>query len=411
MNTTRVNRRRGARNLKLGCHDTVSFILGPSCETGVLKGTSFTSAHSLENRRRFYRGKQCLVGDLKKDRVQVISAKYLSSSLLDVDFTQQVRSGNFGRVFFGFYTMEGGDNQDVPIEVVVKCPVNSDIGRKLYDMERYTNFKLGGTKFSTSRFPNLLGEVIIPADVTLSPGLLRLGLVWERCGDGNTLEDYLSSGRIAELATALGTTSGASPLRRQLSAKILKELALIVQDLQKSGIVHRDIKPENCLIVSPQTTATATATSPIQVIDFGSSCDWNSMTKKGLGLATCDPIYTAPEKRLNVFKPAFRFDVYSIGLIALRVALPSITDVREFERFVTTVMERGRSSFERVCVAVENGRIPVSQGLRSDIAALCTPAYEDMYAALVTMLTAEPADRADVSDCLRSRFVQSADYY
>lgn len=401
--------------MKLGCQETISFILAPSYEAGVLRETAFTSADSIGNRRRVNMGKQSLGGHINKgqNRFQVISAKYLSPSSLDVDFTQQFRSGNFGTVFFGVYTLEGGDdNQGVPVEVVVKCPVNSDIGRKLYDMERYTNLKLRSSAFSTSRFPNLLGEVIIPSEVTISPGLVRLGLVWERCGDGNTMEDYLSSGRLPQLATMLGTTSGAAPLRRQLSAKILKELALIVQDLQKSGIVHRDIKPENCLIVSPQTAAAAgTATSSIQVIDFGSSCDWNSLTKKGLGLATCDPIYTAPEKRLNVFKPAFRFDVYSIGLIALRVALPSITDANEFDQFVTTVMERGRSSIERVCAAVENGRISVSPGLKADIAALCSPANEDMYAALATMLTADPAERADVSDCLRTRFVQSASYY
>lgn len=147
------------------------------------------------------------------------------------------------------------------------------------------------------------------------------------------------------------------------------------------------------------------------MIDFGSSCDWSSVTKKGLRLATCDPIYTAPEKRLNVFKPAFRFDVYSIGLIALRAGLPSITEARVFNEFVANVLQkRGKNSIERVCSGIESGRITVSADLRADLLALSGPGNEDMYAALATILVEQPGERADVSDCLRSRFVQNAGY-
>lgn len=128
-------------------------------------------------------------------------------------------------------------------------------------------------------------------------------------------------------------------------------------------------------------------------------------------MATCDPIYTAPEKRLNVFKPAFRFDVYSIGLIALRAGLPSITDPRIFENFVANVLQkRAKHSIEKLCSGVESGRINVSSELRSELLALSGPGNEDMYAALATMLVAEPGERADVSDCLRTRFVQNEGY-
>lgn len=163
------------------------------------------------------------------------------------------------------------------------------------------------------------------------------------------------------------------------------------------------MKPENLLVV-PNDPAGA----PIKAIDFGSSCDWSSPFKKGLGLATCDPIYTAPEKRLDLFKPAYRFDVYSIGLIALRCALPSITEKTEMEKFVQNMLAACDFSFERTCAAIVSGRIQASPSLQSDVSTLTGPACEDMYAIFATMLAKNPKDRAGVSDCLRSRFVRGS---
>lgn len=167
--------------------------------------------------------------------------------------------------------------------------------------------------------------------------------------------------------------------------------------------ITRDIKPENVLVVPGDP-----AGAPFKVIDFGSSCDWSSPFKRGLRLATCDPIYAAPEKRLGIFKPAYRFDVYSIGLIALRCALPSITERVEVERFVENMLAACDFSFERTCAAIASGRIQASPSLRNDILALNEPAYEDMYATFATMLAENPKDRAEVSDCLQSRFLMGS---
>lgn len=169
-----------------------------------------------------------------------LSARYISPTALEVNFANRFRSGSFGAVFLGRYN--GTDNQldDSVDEVVVKCPVDSDMGRKLYDMERHTNVKLA-TKFSSAsrRFPNLVGEIIIPPTMPLSPGLARFGLIWQRSTTDDTLEDYLSNSGVSRLATLLETIPSATPLRRQLSATILRELAYIVNDLQSCGIVHR----------------------------------------------------------------------------------------------------------------------------------------------------------------------------
>lgn len=147
------------------------------------------------------------------------------------------------------------------------------------------------------------------------------------------------------------------------------------------------------------------AGAPLQVIDFGSSCDWNTFFKKGLRLATCDPIYSAPERRLDILKPAYKFDVYSIALVALRAALPSLTSCNEMDNFVKGPLAKSRGSLAQVCASVMSGRISVSTSLRTELSALDSPENQDMFAALAIMLTETPEDRADVSDCLNSRFV------
>lgn len=167
--------------------------------------------------------------------------------------------------------------------------------------------------------------------------------------------------------------------------------------------MYRDIKPSNILVVPQDADGV-----PLKAIDFGSSCDWSSLFKKGLSLATCDPVYTAPERRLQLFKPAFPFDMYSIALIALRVALPSLTDESAMTNFVNNGLNKCKFSFQRTCSAILGGRIKMPPGVVADIQALTAPACEDMYALFATLLTENPEDRANVDDCLTSRFVRSA---
>ncbi len=62
----------------------------------------------------------------------------------------------------------------------------------------------------------------------------------------------------------------------------------------------------------------------IKIIDFGSSCDWSDPFKLGLGDATNDPMYAAPEQTLSLAGPG-KFDVFSVGMTGVRVLLPSLT--------------------------------------------------------------------------------------
>lgn len=168
----------------------------------------------------------------------IICSQYLPPDALNVRFGNATKAGNFGQIFFGEYTDPADTSAEVK-DVVVKCPVASDIGRQLYAMEKYTNVKLRKKAHDKSRFPEYLGEVIVPEELSLTSGLVRLGLVWLRAGNGDTLEDYFTSSRLPQLASLLGTLTTPLPLRRDLSARILFELALILSDLQQCGIVHR----------------------------------------------------------------------------------------------------------------------------------------------------------------------------
>lgn len=165
------------------------------------------------------------------------SANYLQPAAFTVDFSGGIQSGNFGAVFFGQYDDPGAEGalQDV----VLKCPMESELGRQLYDMERHTNVKLSKADTYPRRFPYYLGEMAFSQEQRLPLGVAPMALVWRRVQPAETLELFLSSSSVDSLASILGTTASANPLRRPLCATILRELSLIVNDLQSNGIIHR----------------------------------------------------------------------------------------------------------------------------------------------------------------------------
>lgn len=311
--------------------------------------------------------------------------RYLSTEGLEVDFARPNSSGNFGRVYFGRYTQ-------YQLDVVVKCPEDTDLARTLYEMEVYTNRKLARNYSTTSRYPKFLGEL-------RESSTRRVGLVWLRENEGETLERYLCDFHVGKLAKMLGVDSSGIP-RRRFSAALLYELLICVRQLQDCDIIHRDFKPEN-ILVTP-------GTAPLKVIDFGSSCEWNILRKRNLENATCDPVYAPPERRLQVLRPANRFDLYSVGLIVLRAALPSLTDAKTMENFVEGVLARNKYSIEQCVESIVsdgNGVLGISSQTRHEIMQLDAERNTDLFSVLASLLTSRPEDRTTVDAALRCRFL------
>lgn len=209
-----------------------------------------------------------------------VTANYLDTSTIEVDWQRPDRRGSFGKVWFGVETASGTD-------VVVKCPVESEKARSLLNVEEHANTKLARISrkrgdSAEARWAEYLGKIIVPRDAELAKDVGRIGLVWRRAGDGETLEDYLQNNRIPELCQTMKVVNQTGNLRVQLAETMLVELVKLLICLDDAGIVHRDIKPDNIVVdtASP---------SPLRCIDFGSSCDWGSPFKKGLLTATCDP--------------------------------------------------------------------------------------------------------------------------
>jgi Protein kinase domain len=321
-------------------------------------------------------------------RAAVVAREYLDTASIQVDWGSPDRRGSFGKVWFGTESTTG-------TAVVIKCPVESAKARTLWDVEQHVNSKLARavvTVGSQERVAEYLGKIIVPRDAELAGGVSRIGLVWRRVGLGETLEDFLQNNRIPELEgvmrrTGTATTPWTGRLRVELAERVLVELVELLRVLDVSGIVHRDIKPDNIVV-------DIDGKAPLRCIDFGSSCDWGSPFKKGLTTATCDPIYSAPERRLNLMA-AKKYDVYSVGLIVLRCLWPSLTSRLEMQTFVTEDL-RQWGSFERFLNAAADGSAGIPGGSQSDARVLDSePSLAPLRSLLCTMLEVDPGSRAD----------------
>ena len=338
---------------------------------------AFQGTNFVVNRRSAFHG----VSGTNKSLIQIrqyrhnerrrpVSAVLLPRLMMDIEanFDEPVAAGSFGDVFFGRIRSDGSP-------VVLKRSRPSATAKALFRREKEINSRLRSTE--TPRWPTYLGTFTKDSATFL---------VWRRAGTGRTLEHYLSCCGPTALGDALNTPAPAgSRMRVRLFRVVVCELLRAADEMHSRGIVHRDLKPENVLVVPG-------AIRPLQIIDFGGALDvrvplWSRRT-----LHTLDPLYAAPETRATLFAPD-RFDIYSIGLIALQVLLPSMStaELRHFRNRLLQVrslsqlrseMLKGRTS----CGATANIEL---QALFNESDAAATSAFN----ALSIMLTKSAADR------------------
>jgi len=146
-------------------------------------------------------------------------------------------------------------------------------------------------------------------------------LLWEHVGGVQTLEDILESCHEARslkpLAHSLGVEfdEGDALNHRRLVNEAARQLLVCCCELQKAGIAHRDIKPQNIIVANHQ----------ILLIDFGAAAvmgaypmigyDWNE--------APGDAKYCPPERFIDELQWT-KYDIYCVGLVLLRMAMPPL---------------------------------------------------------------------------------------
>ena len=233
-------------------------------------------------------------------RAQLVAQKTFNSKDFNINWNRPDAQGSFGRVYFAKQGFLGG-------QVVVKIPFNNNFALNTFETERFVNQRLDSV--GSARWAKYLGDFEMDPSVQASD-LGTLGMVFKKEG-GESLEDLLVDRK--DVGGKVGARGG-GVIRPELAKKVMKELFMTCQQMHSLNVFHRDIKPESILVTG--------GSSPLKLIDFGSSCDLDS--KEGLNQVSLDPIYAPPEKRMQPNQPG-KFDVYSVAMVGMRCLLPSFS--------------------------------------------------------------------------------------
>lgn len=230
------------------------------------------------------------------------AAKTFTSKDFNVNWNRPDAQGTFGRVYFAKQGLMGMGGQ-----VVIKFPVNNNFALSTFETERVVNQRLDSV--GSPRWAKYLGDIEMDPSVQAAE-IGVSGMVFKK-ETGESLEDLLVDRK--DVGGKIGA-GGGGLVRQKLAMKVMKELLLACQQMHSLEVYHRDIKPENILVTG--------GSSPLKLIDFGSSCDLSSGA--GVGQVSLDPIYAPPEKRMQPNQPG-KFDIYSVAMTGMRCLLPTFS--------------------------------------------------------------------------------------
>jgi len=318
----------------------------------------------------------------------------------------QMQRGGFGFVFIGTYDIrENANAARKEMKVVVKLPTTDPDAVAAFNSEREINKKIAS-------YGNLKGVAEFVGTVDLSPIQQQLppgigsnqGLVWKQV-QGRTLDNFFDrgGGMSPILATTLNVKN--SPpvklrggklayIKTDLCRKVMGEALLPLVELHERGIIHRDMKPQNIMLVENDQQ------SPFRVIDFGSAIT------KGAPILMDDytEIYAPPEAPTPDSRRPDAYDIYTIGIIGLRVLMPSMVageaGVQTFGRVTCSEFPANQYDFRKWAVqrTTDMSATYADMGINDEVKGLMK--IEPLYELLADMLDRDPSKRPTAKQCL-----------
>ncbi|CAI5471391.1 unnamed protein product [Closterium sp. Yama58-4] len=280
---------------------------------------------------------------------------------------RRLGEGNFGTVYEGALKKKGKagdeeefgrrsrqledlDEREIKSRVILK-KVKTRVmgGEQSGEMEEWFNRRM--QRVAPEACARFMGS--FTADVTRAQ-FTEGGkwLVWNYEGD-RTLLDYIRDrdfpDNVEEAIFGRGQVvlQGLDPVARQAVTvkQVLRQVLISLKKMHATGIVHRDLKPSNLVL---------TNSGRVKLIDFGAAADLRIGMNYEPELALLDPDYAPPEQFVlpeetpspppapiaAMLSPALwqlnhpdLFDTYSVGIIFLQMASPTLRSPAGLQTF------------------------------------------------------------------------------
>lgn len=315
-------------------------------------------------------------------------------------------AGGFGFVFAGTYdTRTNPDAVRKDIKVVVKLPTTDPDAVTAFQREGEIN-KMIASYGGLPGVADFLGTVdLSPIQGRLPPGVgSNQGLVWSKV-EGKTLNTFFDrgGGMSPVLATTL-SVSNSEPvklrdgslvyIKRELCRQVLGEALLPVAALHSKGIIHRDLKPQNIMVVERDRNA------PFRIIDFGSAVTKGQQPF----MDDLSEIYAPPEAPTPDRSNPEGYDIYTVGIIGLRVLLPSLVageaGIATLGNVCTIEIPKDDYDLTKWATGRATNKVWTTdqRPLNQECKALL--ANEDLLQLLTRMIAKNPAQRPSAEECL-----------
>lgn len=304
-----------------------------------------------------------------------------------------IAAGNYGAVHQATFGTP-------PVPAVAKVAgaatgESEELAQAYLQVEREANEAIADNPAARPYFPAYLGHTIVAGDTWL---------IWERLKQD-------PAGRTPSLADFVGAADTLPPHLGGLSG-VLRHLLQCTSALHEIGYVHRDVKLDNVLI--DLSALDDGEVAPLRLIDLGSSAmaDGCTVLDAAFGRCTgidpdaspCSPLYAPPEGFVDPEHP-WAFDVFSIGVCVVRLALRCVTDDAQMAAFRKELCQCDGDLGQWVRTRL--AATAVEPTLVQDLAAAFPQdVSSDGFALLSAMLRPDPAARPSVASLLAHPYVR-----